>query len=249
MSKIEIIPIQGIPEIREGDDIARIIFEYATSSGIGVKQNDIFVVKQKIVSKAEGRLVRISKVKPSAEALNIARENAKDPRLVEIILREARRIVRAERGVIITETKHGFVCANSGVDRSNVPRGFACLLPVDPDESARKIRESLESLSSRKVAVIISDTFGRPWRKGQVDVAIGCSGIEPILSYRGMKDRYGYTLRVTEPAIADEIASAAELASGKLSFVPVVVVRGLKFKRSEAGAKSIVMEREKDLFK
>lgn len=249
MSKIEIIPVPGIPEIKEGDDIARIIFESVTSSGIRVKQNDIFVIKQKIVSKAEGRLVKISKVKPSARALNIARENAKDPRLVEIILREARRVVRAERGVIITETRHGFVCANSGVDRSNVPKGFACLLPIDPDKSARKIRESLERLFSKNVAVIISDTFGRPWRKGQVDVAIGCSGIEPILSYRGMKDSYGYTLRVTEPAIADEIASAAELASGKLSLMPVVIVRGIKFKRSEAGAKSIIMEREKDLFK
>jgi coenzyme F420-0:L-glutamate ligase/coenzyme F420-1:gamma-L-glutamate ligase len=249
MNTLQIIPVPGIPEIKEGDDIARIVFNSAFSSGIEIKEDDVIIIKQKIVSKAEGRLVRIDSVKPSKRAIKIALKNRKDPRLVELILREARRVVRAEKGVIITETRHGFVCANSGVDRSNVPSGFACLLPEDPDRSARKIRMDIEKLTSKKVAVIISDTFGRPWRKGQVDVAIGCSGIEPIVSYRGMRDSYGYTLKVTEPAIVDEIASAAELASGKLSSIPVVILRGLKYKRSEKGVKKLIMEKERDLFR
>lgn len=247
--QINIIPIAGIPEVKKGDNVADIIFRAVISLGLSLEENDVIVVKQKIVSKAEGRLVKLEEVKPTKKAIKIARKNKKDPKLVEIILREARRIIRAERGIIITETKHGFVCANSGVDRSNVPDGFVSLLPEDPDKSARQIRRKLEKLTSKKLAVIISDTFGRPWRKGQVDVAIGCSGIEPLASYRGMKDIYGYKLRVTEPAIADEIASAAELASRKLSRIPVVLVRGIKYRRSERGAKSIIMEKERNLFK
>jgi coenzyme F420-0:L-glutamate ligase / coenzyme F420-1:gamma-L-glutamate ligase len=249
LNRLEIIPLKGFPEVREGADIPSLLLAAAKRSRLVLKDGDAIVVKQKIVSKAEGRLVRLRDVKPGARARVLAAEQGKDPRLVELILREAVRVVRAGHGVIITETKHGLVCANSGVDRSNVSEGFAALLPVDPDASAKRIRAGVERATGRKVAVIVSDTFGRPWRKGQTDVAIGCSGIDPLFSYRGKVDRYGYELRVTEPAVVDELAGAAELATGKLSRIPVAVVRGATFARGEAGVKSIAIEKEKDLFR
>jgi coenzyme F420-0:L-glutamate ligase/coenzyme F420-1:gamma-L-glutamate ligase len=210
---------------------------------------DVFVVKQKAVSKMEGRLVRLANVKPGPRAQRLALEQGKDARLVELILREARRVVRSGHGVIITETMHGFVCANSGIDKSNVRKGYVALLPVDPDHSARKIREELVRRTGHDVSVVITDTFGRPWRKGQTDVAVGCSGISPLLSYIGKTDRFGYNLRVTEPAIVDEIAGAAELVAGKLSGVPVTIVRGLEYGRSDLGASALILEGEKDLFR
>lgn len=246
---IEVIPVGGIPEVKPGDDIAALIASALRKGRIGLKDRDIVVVKQKIVSKAEGRVVDLSSVKPGARALRIAREQKKDPRLVELILSESRRVVRAGHGVIITETRHGFVCANSGIDRSNVRPGYATLLPLDPDSSARRLRLSLERMTGKRLAVVITDTFGRPWRKGQTDVAIGCSGIMPLRSYRGRRDRYGYILRVTEPAIVDEIAGAAELCAGKLAGVPVAIVRGVSYRRGEEGVSSIVMEKERDLFR
>ncbi|HEY6283319.1 MAG TPA: coenzyme F420-0:L-glutamate ligase, partial [Nitrososphaerales archaeon] len=179
----------------------------------------------------------------------LAKKHGKNPKLVELVLREAVRVVRAGHGVIITETKHGFVCANSGVDQSNVGGGFAALLPLDPDKSARGLRRRLEGLSSKKLAVLVTDTFGRPWRRGQTDVAIGCSGINPLVSYAGKKDAYGYELRVTEPAIVDEIAGAAELTIGKLTNIPAALVRGVEFVPGERGVKSLVMPRERDLFR
>jgi len=249
LSKVEVFPIEGIPEVRQGADIASLILRALSKAGLRVRDRDVIVIKQKIVSKAEGRVVKLDSVKPGDEASRLAQQQGKDPRLVELILGEAVRVVRAGHGVIITETKQGYVCANSGVDRSNVKDGYATLLPIDADASARRIRRKLCDRSGRDIAVVITDTFGRPWRKGQTDVAVGCSGIQPLLSYRGKKDRYGYELRVTEPAVVDEIAGAAELATGKLTRIPVALVRGAKFARGEKGARSLAIEKEKDLFR
>lgn len=249
MNRIEVIPLLAIPEVTEGADLGRLILESLRSHALALRDGDVVVVKQKVVSKAEGRLVRLSEVVPSKEAKTLAKREDKDPRLVELILRESVRVVRAGHGVIITETKNGFVCANSGVDQSNVGRGFAALLPVDPDLSARRLRKRLEKASRRKLAVVVTDTFGRPWRRGQTDVAIGCSGIVPLLPYAGKKDKFGYELRVTEPAIVDEIAGAAELAIGKLKGIPAALVRGVEYIRGEVGLRSIIMSPDRDLFR
>lgn len=235
--------------MREGTDIGRLVFVSLQDHQLALGDGDVVVVKQKIVSKAEGRVVNLSAVTPSPKARRLARKEGKDERLVELILREAVRVVRSGHGVIITETRHGFVCANSGVDQSNVGRGSVALLPEDPDRSARRIRRRLEAMSGAKLAVIVSDTFGRPWRKGQTDVAIGCSGIVPLVPYAGKKDRFGYELRVTEPAVVDEIAGAAELAVGKLEGIPAAVVRGANYRRGDATLKSIIMPKSRDLFR
>ena len=221
------------------------------TDSVQIQDRDIVVVSQKIVSKAEGRTVDLAKIRPSKKAISLARSRRKDPRLVEIILRESRQVVRARNGVLITETHHGFVCANSAVDQSNV-RGesVALLLPLNPDKSAARIRNAITRRSGRDVAVIIADTFGRPFRNGQTNVAIGVSGMDPIMSYVGSKDMYGKTLRVTEIAVADEIASAAELVMGKAIRVPVAIVRGYDFKfASKASVQSLVRNKERDLFR
>lgn len=249
MNRIEVIPVPGIPEVKEGDDLGGFILGALGKSRIQLRRGDIVVVKQKVVSKAEGRFVELAKVRPGPRAARLAKSQGKDPRLVELVLREAKRVVRAGHGVIITQTRQGFVCANSGVDRSNVGPGMAVLLPQDSDRSARRIRRRLEYVTGTKVAVVVTDTFGRPWRLGQTDVAIGCSGISPLVSYAGRTDRSGYVLRVTEPALVDEIAGAAELATGKLEGVPVALVRGVRYRRGEGGAKSVVMPRGRDLFR
>jgi coenzyme F420-0:L-glutamate ligase/coenzyme F420-1:gamma-L-glutamate ligase len=249
LERVEVIPVPGIPEITPGADLARIMVEALGAAGIHLKKKDVVVVKQKVVSKAEGRLVRLARVRPSRPAVKLARAESKDPRLFELILRESVRVVRAGHGVIITETRHGFVCANSGVDQSNVPDGLVALLPTDPDRSASSILRGLESATVKPLAVVVSDTFGRPWRKGQTDVAVGCAGIVPLVSYVGKKDRFGYELRVTEPAVVDEIAGAAELAVGKLRGVPVAVVRGVDYTPGGGGVKSLIMERRRDLFR
>jgi coenzyme F420-0:L-glutamate ligase/coenzyme F420-1:gamma-L-glutamate ligase len=249
MSKLEVFPLRGFPEVEVGADIGALLLTAARKSHVRAERGDVLVIKQKIVSKAEGRLLKLDDVEPSARARRLAARQSKDPKLVEVILREAVRVVRTGHGVIITETRHGFVCANSGVDRSNVKDGYAALLPIDPDASARRIRKHVEEATGKRIAVIITDTFGRPWRKGQTDVCIGCSGIEPLYSYRGRRDRYGYELRVTEPAVVDEIAGAAELATGKLARIPAAIVRGASYTRGEGGARSVVMEKERDLFR
>ena len=249
MANIEVIPVTGIPEVKPGDDLGGLISSAMRKNRLRLKDGDVVVVKQKVVSKAEGRLVTLSGVAPTARAKKLARSMGKDERLVELILKESVRVVRAGHGVIITQTRHGLVCANSGIDQSNVGRGVVALLPEDPDRSAREIRVALEKASGAEVAVVVSDTFGRPWRLGQTDVAIGCSGIDPLLSYAGKRDRFGYRLRVTQPAVVDEIAGAAELAIGKLGGIPVAVVRGVGYARGEAGVKPIVMPRERDLFR
>ncbi|MCP8321769.1 MAG: coenzyme F420-0:L-glutamate ligase [archaeon] len=249
-SEIKIIGIKGIPEVEPGDDLANLIIDSIQRQGIKIMNKDVIVVTHKIVSKAEGRLVDLKNVSPSDFALKISKRRKKDPRMVEIILREAKRIVRMERGVIIAETRHGFICANAGVDKSNVKgEDVVSLLPIDPDKSARQIKDEIKRRLNSDVAVIISDTFGRPWRDGQTNMAIGVAGLEPILDYRGKKDSYGYILKVTAIAIADELASAAELVMGKVGMVPIAVIRGYRYIEGEGSIKSFIRPRSRDLFR
>jgi coenzyme F420-0:L-glutamate ligase/coenzyme F420-1:gamma-L-glutamate ligase len=249
MDRIEVIPLRGIPEVKEGASLGRMIIDSLRRNGLKLQDGDIVVVKQKVVSKAEGRLVKLEDVTPTRRARLLAKRQGKDPRLVELTLREAVRVVRAGHGVIITQTRQGFVCANSGIDQSNVGRGLVALLPLDPDLSARRLRTELERNTSRRLAVVVTDTFGRPWRVGQTDVAIGCSGIVPLIQYIGRRDKFGYELRVTEPSVADEVAGAAELAIGKLKGIPAAVVRGVEYARGDTGVKSMLMPPERDLFR
>jgi coenzyme F420-0:L-glutamate ligase/coenzyme F420-1:gamma-L-glutamate ligase len=247
--EIRIAPVKGIKRIEPGDQLGEIIANAIQGNSFELMDDDIVVVTQKIVSKSEGRLVKLDGIKPTVKAVDLATELGRDPRGVELVLRESRRIVRKGHGVLITETRHGFVCANSGIDVSNVEEGYAALLPIDPDASARRIRESLEEATKRRLAVIVTDTFGRPWREGQTDVAIGCSGIAPTQRLAGKKDPYGYLLKVTQPAVVDELAAAAELVMKKLSLVPVAIVRGVKYRRSESGVRSMVRDSRLDLFR
>ena len=249
MGKVEIFPLKGLPEVRKGSDVAGLVIAALGRCRIRLKDGDIVVVTQKIVSKAEGQVVRLSEVIPGRRAESLAKAEGKDPRLMELILRESVRVVRSGHGVVITETKHGFVCANSGVDQSNVGKGCVSLLPADSDLSAERIRRTLEVRTGRRLAVVVTDTFGRPWRRGQTNAAIGCSGIDPLTSFKGKVDRFGYALKVTEPAVVDEVACAAELAMGKLDRVPVAVVRGVRYAGGERGVKSLIMQRERDLFR
>jgi coenzyme F420-0:L-glutamate ligase/coenzyme F420-1:gamma-L-glutamate ligase len=248
--QVRIIGVAGMPEVRPGDDLAALILEAARGQGADVEDGDVLVVTQKIVSKAEGRLVDLRQVEPSPRAQEMAARMGKDARLLEVILRESRRIVRQERGVIICETKQGFVCANAGVDTSNVGDGVAALLPEDPDESAERIRAAIrEEKAGASVAVIISDTFGRPWREGHTNVAIGVAGMSPVKDYVGETDPHGYVLRVSTMAVADELAAAAELVMEKLSRVPVAIVRGFDYERAEGSARELIRSRERDLFR
>jgi len=249
VTKIEIIPVSGIPEVGEGDDLPALILNGLGKSGIEVTDGDVLVVAQKIVSKAEGRLVRLEAFQPGTKAQHWAEAYDKDPRVVEVVLRESKRIVRMERGVLISETEHGFVCANAGVDTSNVAEGTVALLPKDPDASARLIRSSLESSLGVRIAVIISDTFGRPWREGLVNVALGVSGMESLIDYRGQVDSHGNALKVTVIAVADEIASAAELAMKKSDGVPVVIVRGYDHDVVDGSGRELIRVPELDLFR
>jgi coenzyme F420-0:L-glutamate ligase/coenzyme F420-1:gamma-L-glutamate ligase len=248
--QVQIIAVAGMPEVRPGDDLAALILEAARGQGADIEDGDVLVVTQKIVSKAEGRLVALRQVEPSPHARELAAQTGKDARLLEVILRESRRIVRQEGGVIICETEHGFVCANAGVDTSNVVVGMVSLLPENPDESAERIRAAIqERKAGISVAVIISDTFGRPWREGHTNVAIGVAGMSPIKDYVGQRDPHGYVLRVSTMAVADELAAAAELVMGKLSRVPVAIVRGLDYQRAEGSAKELIRPAERDLFR
>ena len=210
---------------------------------------DVIVVAQKIVSKAEGKIVRLGTVAPSERAAQWATEFAKDPQVIELVLREASRIVRMDRGVIVAETRHGFVCANAGVDTSNTPEGTATLLPENPDRSARKLQAALSKRFHARVGVIISDTFGRPWREGLVNVALGVAGIAPLIDYRGRRDANGKLMQATIIARADEIASAAELVMRKADRVPVAIVRGLARGKTGGSGKDLIRPRERDLFR
>ena len=246
---ITIIGLESMPLVLEGDDIGRLIVEAAETEGVGLADGDVVVVTQKIVSKAEGRVVDLESVEPSAFAEEIAWKTDRDPRHVELILQESARIVKMRGSILITETRHGFVCANSGVDRSNIEGGLLCLLPVDPDESARSIRSRIAELTGSDVAVIVTDTWGRAWRMGQVDFAIGVAGMSPFFDYRGETDPFGYELNVTNIAVADELAAAAELAKGKLENIPAVIIRGYQYRRGEGSARELVRPIEEDLFR
>ena len=244
--------IDGLPEVRAGDDLPGLLLDAAERQGVGLEDGDVLVVTQKVVSKAEGRIVDLRGVAPSALAVEFAAQWEKDARAVEVALREAVRVVRMDRGVLITETRHGFVCANSGVDASNVGTGsqdHVVLLPEDPDASAGRIRDAVRERSGAAIAVIISDTFGRAWREGAGNVAIGCAGIAPLWDYRGLRDSDGRELQSTTIAVADEIAAAAELVTNKLTRVPAAIVRGYPYAPSEDGVGPLIRTRDKDLFR
>jgi coenzyme F420-0:L-glutamate ligase / coenzyme F420-1:gamma-L-glutamate ligase len=244
------IPIRGMPEISEGHDIGKIIVEWSRRQGTPIRDNDVVVITHKIVSKAEGRIIDLNSVNPSRFAVHVGRHIGKDARQVEEILSESRRLVKMVKGLIISETSHGFVCANAGVDQSNVNKGNVVLLPKKPDKSAKKIRNTFRVMTGKQVAVIISDTFGRPWREGQVDVAIGIAGLDPFADYRGMHDQYGYHLKSTVICVADELASAAELCMNKLDRVPAAIIRGYKFKKVEnVSSRSLSRKPARDLFR
>ena len=236
MSGIRVLPVEGIPEVQEGEDLAALLDEAAD-----FEDGDVLVVAQKVVSKAEGRVVRLDDIEASERARELAHD--RDPRELEVVLREARRLVRVRPPLVIAETHHGFVCASAGVDHSNTGiTGTLVLLPLDPDASARRLSERLG------IAVIVSDSFGRPFRKGTTDVAIGIAGIPPLLDLRGVRDSIGYELRTTMIAVADEIAGAAELVMGKTARIPAAIVRGLSL-GGEGNARDLVMPAERDLFR
>jgi coenzyme F420-0:L-glutamate ligase / coenzyme F420-1:gamma-L-glutamate ligase len=246
---IEIFPVSGLPEIGQGDDLARTIEEAAHRSGIAFQAADVLVIAQKVVSKAEGRLVRLSTIEPSRKARQLGEKLKKDPRLVEVILRESRRIVRSDP-VLIVETHHGFVCANAGVDQSNVPGDdVVSLLPRDPDRTARNLAAAFRKHTGKRIAVIISDTFGRPWRLGLTNVAIGAAGVPALLDLRGTRDRHGKPLYATILAVADELAAAAGLAMGKAAGIPAVIIRGYRYRSTLDPAKNIIRPANEDLFR
>jgi coenzyme F420-0:L-glutamate ligase/coenzyme F420-1:gamma-L-glutamate ligase len=247
--KIELVGLEGLPEIEPGTDVGALIVARAAALGEPLRSSDLVVVTQKIVSKAEGRRVPLLGIVPSSFAEQWARDHGLDPRLIELVLSQSRRIVRMDRGVLIVETHGGFVCANAGVDVSNVTGGdTATLLPVDPDASADRIRRTIAAAGA-EVAVIISDTFGRPWREGLVNVAIGAAGLWPLKSYVGQVDPRGFPLQATIQALADEVAAAAGLVSAKLNRIPVVVVRGLDFERGEGSGRDLLRAPDRDLFR
>jgi coenzyme F420-0:L-glutamate ligase/coenzyme F420-1:gamma-L-glutamate ligase len=251
-SRIEIIPIPISSDIRPGDKLDLVILESIKKADEFLSEGDIVVVAQKVVSKAEGRLVELKLVNPSGRSLQIAEQYDKDPRLIELILSQSVEVLRLARGLLIVETKRGLICANAGVDQSNVEKSndHAVLLPEDPDLSARKLRDSFKTMTGIDVAVIITDTFGRPFREGQVNVAIGIAGIQPIKSYIGTHDMYGKILKSTEIAVVDEIASAAELQMGKTERIPVIIVRGYQYQMAEnTSISELLRSKEKDLFR
>ena len=242
MTELRILPLAGIPEVQEGDDLAELV-----AGAVELEDHDVVALAQKVVSKAEGRVVRLDDIEPSARALELAGDL--DPRRIEAILRESVEIVRVRPPLVIAETRHGFICASAGVDTSNAPEpGMLVLLPEDPDASAARIRERVQELTGRTVGVLVTDSFGRPWRQGTTDVAIGAAGLPVVLDLRGKHDPVGYELHATMIAVADEIAGAAELVMGKVEGVPGAVVRGLRL-RGDARARDLAMPAERDLFR
>ena len=235
--------MEGLPEIQAGDDLGELI-----AAKLELEDGDVVVLAQKAVSKAEGRVVRLEEIEPSQEAREIAGDD-QDPRRIEVILREAKRVVRVRKPLVIAETRHGFICASAGVDSSNAPApGMLVLLPEDPDASADRIRARLQELTGRNVAVLITDSFGRPWRQGTIDVALGASGLEVMRDLRGQRDRVGYELHATMIAVGDEIAGAAELVMGKVDGIPAAVVRGLEV-AGDGRARDLVIPEDRDLFR
>jgi len=251
MDRVEVIGVTGLPVIKEGDDLAKMICEITERQGTPIQNGDIIVITHVVVSRAEGNVVNLDNVVPSDFAKAFAQRFDKDPKLIEVVLRESRSIVRMGDGKLITETKHGFVCANSGVDYSNVPRNRnVALLPKNSDRSAQEIRRKIRKLTGKDVAIIISDTHGRPLREGEINIAIGVAGISPIRDRRKEKDLFGYVLKIKRTAIADELSSAAELVIGQADEgIPVAIIRGYSYPKSErAKATDLIRPREKDLF-
>lgn len=253
-AEIHIIPITGIGEITPGSDLGLTIYAALQAQQLALQQDDILVVTQKIVSKAEGRLVNPAEIHPSDFARSAALSSKKDAHHLEVVLRESRRIVRMDHGVLIAETKHGFICANAGVDESNVNgQHQLTLLPVDPDRSARELRARLRAVagegSAFDMAVIITDTWGRPWRNGQVNMAIGVAGMEAIVDYQGKLDPYGYELQASAIAVADELAAAAELAMGKIERIPAALIRGYSYIPSTGDARPLLRDAATDMFR
>jgi coenzyme F420-0:L-glutamate ligase/coenzyme F420-1:gamma-L-glutamate ligase len=252
LDSVKIIAVENLPLIKRGDDLAELICKASEAQNMPVQEKDVLVITHVAVSKAEGNVVNLDKVSPSEQAREVARETDKDPALVEVILRETKEIVRMRRNSLITETKSGIVCANAGVDRSNIEgERNIVLLPKDPDASAQKIRQKIRELTGCDVAVIVSDTHGRPFRMGEINVAIGVAGMKPIRDRRGEKDLFGYVLRIKQTAVADELASAAELVIGQANEgIPVAIIRGYKYQAAEkASATELTRPKEKDLFR
>ena len=248
--EIRILPISVSGEIRAGESLCARLLEATRNLGLHFQDGDILVVKHKIVSKAEGALVALDEIRPSAASQAWARRYGLDARVSELAMRESRRIVRRKRGVLITETKHGFVCANSGVDVSNVDGGrHAVLLPVNPDRFVAKLRRELKKQLGIEIAVIVSDSFGRPWREGLTEVAIGVAGMRPLVDYRGRRDPHGYSLHATVDAVADELACAAGLVCGKLAGTPACIIRGYVYHRGSGGARALIRPAKNDLFR
>ena len=243
---IHIIPVKIKEDIQPSDDIIALIL---SSSKTSIDDGDVIVISQKIISKKEGRVVNLNSVIPSELSVGISSAYEKDPRLVEAILSESKRIVRMEHGVIIVETNHNFICANAGIDESNVEKGFATLLPIDPDKSAKKIRDAILQITGKNTAVIISDTFGRPFRLGQTDHAIGIAGIESVRNYEGKPDIFGKIMRVTAIAIVDELSAAAELVMGKTEKSPAAIIKNYSFESKNDSISSIIRDENEDLFR
>jgi coenzyme F420-0:L-glutamate ligase/coenzyme F420-1:gamma-L-glutamate ligase len=249
-SEVRIIGLHGLPDITPGTDLAQLIAEAAQAQGLTFTSGDILVVTQKIVSKAEGQLVDLHTVTPSPFALQVAKLQEKNPQIVEVVLRETKRVVKMDQRTLIAETHHGFVCAHAGVDESNVAgEEIVALLPVDADASARRLRQDMRERTGVELAVIISDTFGRPWREGLTNVAIGVAGMQPLKDYRGLPDTEGRILKVTTLAVADELAAAAELVMGKLDKTPVAVIRGYAYTPGQGDVKQLLRKPERDLFR
>lgn len=249
-SEIHIFPIAVPGEIRFRESLSARLLAAAQSSQLRFQDGDILVVKHKIVSKAEGALVALNKIQPSKASQRWASRYGLDARVSELALRESRRIVRRKRGIVITETKHGLVCANSGIDVSNVDGGeHAVLLPANPDRSAERLRRELKKKLGIEIAVIVSDSFGRPWREGLTEVAIGVAGMKPLLDYRGRRDPHGYSLHATVEAVADEVACAAGLVCGKLATTPACIIRGYAYQRGSGGARALIRPAKNDLFR
>lgn len=251
MKGVQILPVEGVPEVRPGDDLIAILADAARSD---LHPGDVLVVTHKVVSKAEGRLVDLATIEPSTLAKSYASEYGKDPRQIEVVLRESRRVVRMDRGIIISETRHGFVCANAGVDASNVPgEDIVCLLPLDSDASAWKLRDALTARLGVEVAVVISDSFGRAWRHGITDIAIGVAGMNPLADYRGQNDPHGYPMEASILAVADELAGAAELVMGKTEGIPAAIVRGYEYEHvpgsASSSARDLLVPPERDMFR
>ena len=241
---MEILPVHIEKEIEPSDDISELIV-----AACKVQDGDILVIAQKIISKQEGRLVDLTTVNPSLLSEGISSQYQKDPRITELILSESKRIIRMKNGILIVETNNGTICANAGIDESNVKKGFVTLLPLNSDQSAKNIREKILKKTNKDVAVIITDTFGRPFRMGQTNCAIGIAGLSPIIDYEGTKDTFGKTLRVTAIAIADELSSASELIMGKTLKIPVAIIRGYSFQKGEHGTSELIRPESEDLFR